>query len=175
MRLLNLSKTLGELSQIRQICQKKKLFLRGDFTPFMSKSFQIWDHFFPLFLHKDSKYLKSWDIGHWEVGARRRLTKWTNKKKNLSRTCFATAALGQFWANMFKYETTSYSPMSKLLRYLESLRKSNGKKWSHIWKLLLIKGVKSPRTIFFFSLANLVNLAKFTKCFRQVQQVHALK
>ena len=34
--------------------------------------------------------------------------------------------------------------MSKTLRDSESLRKSNGKKWSNIWKLLLIKGVKSP-------------------------------
>ena len=40
---------------------------------------------------------------------------------------------------------TSRSPIYKLFRFLESLGKSNGKKWSHIWKLLLIKGVKLPR------------------------------
>ena len=40
---------------------------------------------------------------------------------------------------------TSRSSMSKMFRYLESLGKSNGKNWSQIWKLVLIKGVKSPR------------------------------
>ena len=34
--------------------------------------------------------------------------------------------------------------MSQLVRYFESLGKSNGKKWSQIVKLLLIWGVKSP-------------------------------
>ena len=37
----------------------------------------------------------------------------------------------------------SQSPMSKLIRFLESLGKSNGKTWSQIWTLLLIKSVKS--------------------------------
>ena len=45
---------------------------------------------------------------------------------------------------------TSQSPMSKLYRFGESLGKSNGKKWSQIWNLLLIKGVKLPRIFFFF-------------------------
>ena len=45
----------------------------------------------------------------------------------------------------------SQSPMSKLFKFLKSLGKSYGKKWSNIWKLLLIKGVKSLRIkIFFF-------------------------
>ena len=44
----------------------KNFFCRGNFTPFMSKSFKIWDHFFPLLLPKDSKNLKSLDIGLWE-------------------------------------------------------------------------------------------------------------
>ena len=43
------------------------------------------------------------------------------------------------------FAPTSRSPMSTLFRYSESLGKSNGKKWSQIGKLLLIKGVKSPR------------------------------
>ena len=38
---------------------------------------------------------------------------------------------------------TSQCPMSKLFRYSQSLSKSNRKKWSQIWKLLFIKGVKS--------------------------------
>ena len=40
------------------------------------------------------------------------------------------------------------SRMSQFFRDWESLGKSNGKKWSHIWKLLLIKGVKLPRIFF---------------------------
>ena len=38
-----------------------------NFTPFMSKSFQIWDHFFPLLFPKDSENLKFVDIyfGKW--------------------------------------------------------------------------------------------------------------
>ena len=43
------------------------------------------------------------------------------------------------------FAPTSQSLMSKLFRFSESLEKSNGKKWSWIWQLLLIKGVKSPR------------------------------
>ena len=49
---------------------------------------------------------------------------------------------------------TSQSRMSKNFRDSEFSVKSNGKKWSHFQKLLLIKGVKSPRTkkkFFFFS------------------------
>ena len=56
--------------------------------------------------------------------------------------------------NLFKrlVAPSSRSPMSKSLRYSKFLGKSNGKKWSQTWKLLLIKGVKSPRKkiVFFF-------------------------
>ena len=37
-------------------------FLRGDFTPCINKSFQIWDHFFPLLVPKDYESLKMLDI-----------------------------------------------------------------------------------------------------------------
>ena len=40
---------------------------------------------------------------------------------------------------------TSQSRMSKVFRDSESFGKSNGKNWSRIWKLLVIKGVKLPR------------------------------
>ena len=40
------------------------------------------------------------------------------------------------------FAPTSRSRMTKFLRDSESSGKSNGKKWSQIWKLLLIKGVK---------------------------------
>ena len=48
------------------------------------------------------------------------------------------------------FAPTSWSPMSKLFRYSESLGKSNGKMWCQIWKLLFIKIVKSPRQKKFF-------------------------
>ena len=46
---------------------KKYFILRIDFTPFMSKSLQIWDHFFPLLFLKNSANLKSLDIALREV------------------------------------------------------------------------------------------------------------
>ena len=46
--------------------------MRGDFTPFISQSFQMWDHFFPLLFPKDVESLKVVDIRLQEVGAKRR-------------------------------------------------------------------------------------------------------
>ena len=43
----------------------------GDFTPFISKIFQMWDHFFPLLFPNYLEYLKIWDIHLLEVGAKR--------------------------------------------------------------------------------------------------------
>ena len=48
------------------------------------------------------------------------------------------------------FAPTFRRPFSKLCRYLESLGKINKKKWSQIVKLLLIKGVNSPRKKKFF-------------------------
>ena len=51
------------------------------------------------------------------------------------------------------FTPTSWSLMSKLFRFSESLGKINGKKLSQIWKVLLKNGIKSPRIylfIFFF-------------------------
>ena len=50
---------------------QNKLFLWDDFTPFISKSFQIGDHFFPLFFPKDSESLNILEIQLWKVGAKR--------------------------------------------------------------------------------------------------------
>ena len=47
------------------------------------------------------------------------------------------------------FAPTSRSWMSK---DSESLGKTKWKKWSHIWQLLLIKGVNSPLNFFFFFL-----------------------
>ena len=49
----------------------KTFFCRGNFTRFMSQSFQIWGHFFSLLFPKDFEDLKNLDIGLWEVGAKR--------------------------------------------------------------------------------------------------------
>ena len=68
---LNFSKW-GEKT-FKQSKQLKKypwffFFCYGDCTPFMSKSCQMWDHFFPLLFPKDSKNQKFLDIRLQEVG-----------------------------------------------------------------------------------------------------------
>ena len=52
---------------------KKNLFLGSNFTPFISKKFKIWDHFFPLLFSKDSEKLNK--FGHLALGrgAKKRL------------------------------------------------------------------------------------------------------
>ena len=47
--------------------RKKNFFCRGDFTPFMGKSFQIWEHFIPLLIPEDSENQKhlNIDFGKW--------------------------------------------------------------------------------------------------------------
>ena len=119
----------------------RAFFLHSDFTPFLSKSFQIWDHFFLFFLLKDSEYLKSLDIGHWEGGAREPLNGVNKWKKNSSKTWTLTYFLHLFTSFKRLLAPFSQSPMSKLFRYSELLSNSIGKKWSRILKLLLKKGV----------------------------------
>ena len=43
------------------------------------------------------------------------------------------------------FAPTSQSRMSNIFRDSESLGKSNGKKWSHMWTFLFGSGLKSPR------------------------------
>ena len=43
------------------------------------------------------------------------------------------------------FAPTSWNWMSNIFRYSESLGKSNGKKWSHIWTFFFGSGLKSPR------------------------------
>ena len=57
------------------------------------------------------------------------------------------------------FSPTSRSRMTKNFRDSESLGKSNGKKWSQIYQLLLIKGVKSPRKKKFVFRANFALLS----------------
>ena len=68
------------------------------------------------------------------------------------------------------FAPTSQSRMSKKFRDSESLGKSNGKKWSHIWKLLLIKGVKLQRIKAQLILNHSVNFA-FLAFFFKDQEV----
>ena len=49
--------------QMKKNPEKKTFFCRGNFRPILSKTVQIWDHFFPLLFPKDYEYLKSLDIG----------------------------------------------------------------------------------------------------------------
>ena len=54
---------------VRQNSPKEyNFFLRGNFTPFTSKSFQIWDHLFLLLFLKDSK-IKEKKFEHWTSGS----------------------------------------------------------------------------------------------------------
>ena len=54
--------TLGIGSKVNKWKIRKRLFHRGNFTPFMSKSFQIWDQFFTLLFPKDSKSLENLEV-----------------------------------------------------------------------------------------------------------------
>ena len=85
----------------------KLFFLRGDFTPFMNKSFQIWDHFFPLLLTNDSKNLKSLDIGLWKVGAQRRLNRVNKCKKSVKKKLF----LPRRFYTIFEQKCSTWRPL----------------------------------------------------------------
>ena len=63
----------------------KKLFCCSNFTPYINESFQISDHFFSLFFSKDFENPKKFDVGFWEMGAKRLFigVRNTNTKKIL--------------------------------------------------------------------------------------------
>ena len=62
------------------------------------------------------------------------------------------------------FAPTSRNRMSKIFRYLESLGKSAGKKWSQNWTFLLGSGLKLPRKkkFFFFTDFALQNMVETT-------------
>ena len=70
---------------LRQNSPKNKLFLHSNFTPFIRKIFQIWDHFFPLLFAKDSQSVKCLEIWFREMGAKRGI-KSTSKVNRHTRT-----------------------------------------------------------------------------------------
>ena len=47
---------------VRQNSPKNKLYLCGDFTPFISKSFQMWDDFLPLLYPQGFRISKSFGL-----------------------------------------------------------------------------------------------------------------
>ena len=71
------------------------------------------------------------------------------------------------------FAPTSGGRMSNIFRDSESLRKSNGKKWSNIWTFLFGSGLKSPRIFFFFAefalvhppMASVLLSASVKRCF----------
>ena len=93
---------LKKILLIRQN-SSKKTFFAGDFTHFMSKSIQIWDHLFPLVFPTDWENLKILDIRLREMGATKRLNG-VNKKRIFFLTFFAAVILDHFWAKFFKSE-----------------------------------------------------------------------
>ena len=71
------------------------------------------------------------------------------KKKVFFFTFFGLLRFLVFFKGLFA--PTSWSRMSNTFRDLESLEKSNGKKWSQIWTFLLKNCLKSPLKKKFFS------------------------
>ena len=98
--------------------KKKIFFFCGDFTPFMSKSFQIWDHLFQLTFPKDSKNLKKFGHCTSERGGKKtvnRSEKHQYKKTLLSKAKFARKTnffcaplLHPLFVKVFKSETISF-------------------------------------------------------------------
>ena len=86
--------------------EKLNFFVHGNFTLFISKSFQILSHFFALLFPKDSKNLKFLNCGLWEVGTKRRLNgvnKWRGKKSVKNFFCCGnfTPIMSNFFSNLW--------------------------------------------------------------------------
>ena len=136
----------------------KNFFCSGDFTPFVSKTFQNplgkliwkkWSQIWKLLLLKGvklprkKKFFFSWEFCH-TSRISKELAFWANsfyKSKCLYVCVFVCPS---HFLTLFKglFAPTYQSPMSKLFRFLESLGKNNRNIWSHIWKLTLIEAVK---------------------------------
>ena len=108
-------RTFKRSEQVKK--SEKNFFCCGAFTPFMSKSFQIWDHFFPLLFPKDSENLKSLDIWLREVGAKRPLNGVRNtvtEKILLSKAKFAQKLIffcAQGLKTLYYWKFSSLTPL----------------------------------------------------------------
>ena len=119
--------------------QKKLVFGRilpygaGFFTPFNGLNFPLPEVRCPKFLDFWNLWGKEWKevVSHLKTFAPK-----GGKISVLKKV---------FYIFVSSFIHSVWIVMSKNFRFLESLEKSNGKKWSQIWKLLLIKGVKSQR------------------------------
>ena len=85
---------------------KKIIFFGGDFWPFPNKNVQNWDHFFPILIPKDSKSLKSCEIGLEEVGEKRSLN-----GVNLACSCTRT-----YFVSFTRQDTTKRSKQQFFVR-----------------------------------------------------------
>ena len=88
-------------------------FFRSNFTPFVCKSFQIWDHFFSLFSSKNSKALKVLDIQLGEGEAKRHLNATSKSEQTDKHTHGRTNQLiesigpeGRGFENVYTKETS---------------------------------------------------------------------
>ena len=77
-----------------------------------------------------------------------KLSKIASQKNVFFFTFFDLLRFSVFFNGLFA--PTSRSRISNIFRDSESLGKSNGKKWSHIWTFLFGSGLKSPRKKKFF-------------------------
>ena len=103
---------------VRQMSPLFFSFLRSDFTPFKSKRFQIWDHFFYYFFPRIAKYKK---FGHWTWGQKNIKTEWTNKK-NCKRKFFCRGDFTPLMSKSFPI-------------------------WYHFFLLLLPKNSENPTSL----------------------------
>ena len=85
--------------------ERKTIKMCGDFTPFIGKSFQMWDHFFLLIFPNDSESLKFLDLQLWELAAKRR---WNSTSKVNRRTDRQTDTGGHFDLKKASAHTSLY-------------------------------------------------------------------
>ena len=85
---------------------RKKLFCRSNVTPFMSKSFQIWDHFFPSLFPKDSEYQSFYKLQTCRCKSAQNFQEpvqnlyfWTQNRKNR----YLKKKIGQILKNSFNF------------------------------------------------------------------------
>ena len=85
----------------------------------MSKSFQIWDHFFLLLFDKDSKNLKSFDIGLWEKGKKMFKQSKQMEKNPLKKTFFSRGNLHPLWTKVLNLRPLLFNTFPQGVRKSE--------------------------------------------------------
>ena len=119
--------------------------MRSDFTPFMRKSIQIWDHFIPLVFPRDSENITSLDIGLREVGAKRRLNGVNKGKKIRKKNFFCCGNFrpflsknvqiwDQFFPKLFPKDSESLKSLYIQLQEVGAKRGLNGTSKVNKWR-----------------------------------------